>query len=820
MWKPQRDVELILDNLENLERLNTLYALRMFWANAICCADYAADGRWEHLLVWTDYGNQILEGLASIRRSFPASDFNLALFQYFSHHDLLLSHTATDVDEIATLLEQEVLSGNLLLPYRFGRSLYDKFNDLHNIATTDHLLAGNVDALLKDTPIGVYQVDKLVTGPLGVLHSKESRFYPPTLRLPLWHCSDTGCGALHTVRLLRPQIPVVRAYREISHHLSNTYGPASEWAPPLAWLHRRDKWPRHRPYYDIAALIGDCILSTERTALLTAALESSYGKHIRNEISKPPRSRRNAEGSADRLAAQFSPEEQLQLLTLLLDQHLVGIIDELVQGKIIQVPLGERRRANSRPRYGMDDPTSELSSLGVRAVEDTPIVRLTSLVFRAYDTVGRLNELEWHVRSSGDSAPSDALATYVRTRGPHEVVRELILSTGYVTQAICSELGIPLQTVASADEKAVDILLWKLGFNPVQYGEAIPRLKSRIQDLSQTVAGMASIATEQERERIRAIGVNLFVSVEDFLEQLIAFNVWLLSSDHFLETKFAFDPDRARQCVPSVLGESLEAGSGVVTWSMKGENSLGVLLRYLRVSLDWMRTLKLRDRQALLRPEKDRPHFAGDPLRPFPFRHTAFWADTDPLQLERYIDGYERIVNLLEQAELAFVRNGVDHHRTESSFPSVDKLLSCAARLGHAVDAADVGRYLPKLLWLMETTASRYGTVQYLFSDYAGRSLAVFGPPIVSGLPMVRYDYPFIMPPLALLGASNALLAFRFAASSEYSLYWKGYPRRRRLQQNGSDPDAHHVAKDSVEAVEILDLGSRPDDIPADADSA
>jgi hypothetical protein len=186
----------------------------------------------------------------------------------------------------------------------------------------------------------------------------------------------------------------------------------------------------------------------------------------------------------------------------------------------------------------------------------------------------------------------------------------------------------------------------------------------------------------------------------------------------------------------------------------------------------------------------------------------------------RYVDGYERIVNLLEQAELVFVRNGLDHHRNESSFPTIDKLLSCAARLTHAVDAADVGRHFLKPLWLMGRTESRYGTVEYQFLDYAGRSLAVFGPPIVSGLHRVRYDYPFIMPPLALPGPSNALLAFRFAVSSIYSLYWQDYPRRRRLQQNGGDPEAHRVANDGEELIENLSRSSHPDSIPPDADSA
>ena len=118
----------------------------------------------------------------------------------------------------------------------------------------------------------------------------------------------------------------------------------------------------------------------------------------------------------------------------------------------------------------------------------------------------------------------------------------------------------------------------------------------------------------------------------------------------------------------------------------------------------------------------------------------------------------------------------------------------------------------------MGRTESRYGTVEYQFSDYAGRSLAVFGPPIISGLPSVQYAYPLIMLPQALLGVSNALLAFRFAASSQYSRYWQGYPRRHRLPLNSGDPDERHIANDGAEPTENLGRSSQPDGTPPDAD--
>jgi hypothetical protein len=257
--------------------------------------------------------------------------------------------------------------------------------------------------------------------------------------------------------------------------------------------------------------------------------------------------------------------------------------------------------------------------------------------------------------------------------------------------------------------------------------------------------------------------------------------VWVLASDHFLDTKFTFATDLARERVASVLGKSLISDEAMLTWNPNAENTLSVLLRYLRESVEWMTALEGRDREASLRPSTDLPFFANDLRQAFPFRHNALWADCDPGELRRYAKTYTGMVKLLEQADLPGVRNGLDHPRDADRFPQADRMLATATRLSQALEVADVNRLMPKIHWLYGRKSDRFGQVEYEFRDYAARSTVAYGPPLVSGLLKPRYGSPFLLAPSNLLGMPNAWLVFALRHNSEYEAYWKAYPRRRHI---------------------------------------
>src|SRR5262249_54798165 len=138
-------------------------------------------------------------------------------------------------------------------------------------------------------------------------------------------------------------------------------------------------------------------------------------------------------------------------------------------------------------------------------------------------------------------------------------------STSAITQSICDKLLISGNRVS--DESAAQRILWKLGFDPPQFEDGLTRFRARLREFTETVLAVSPIEREEARDRVRAAGVNVFVSVEEFLDRLISYNIWLLATDHFM-SKFVFDPAVARRAVGAVVGTSLESGGSRVSWSV------------------------------------------------------------------------------------------------------------------------------------------------------------------------------------------------------------------------------------------------------------
>ncbi|HXN94043.1 MAG TPA: hypothetical protein VN879_06040 [Candidatus Acidoferrales bacterium] len=779
MWKSIEDLDVETRSLPNLPGLNTLYALSRFWKGCVFSGDYRATEEWCSALKFSTAGQETFAELSSVLTGIGTADVTLAFFMKFFHHDLFFDYQESDSTKIREILGRELLQERVRLPHRFGRSLYDRFNDTYLDTRTDHLMSEDVLRLLQGTSIGVYQLGRLISGPLGIIESKALRYVPPIFELPLWHCSDTGCKALHDVRFVHPNIPVVEASSRIGKALDDRLGPEAEWSGTLTSQLRMEV-PRF--YVDLPALLADCIIGEELAVLLERALVSDQGALLRGVLALPPRRKREADGPAKDVASRQSPEAQLQLLLVLPDKDLVGLIDDAVISRAIRIPLGETREVKYNVPMHSGDSDSQLSALGIRSVRWDPVVNLTRAIWRAYQLLGLPSELEWHVRSNEAKSPYEALVAFIRNRGPAESIRELVLSSARITTAVCDDLHIPLTYASGSNGQKVDHLLWKLGFNPMQFDDSISRFKARLSEFNEVILTCTPITTEDARERVRAAGVNVFVSLEDFLDRLVSYNVWLLSSDHFLVTEFRYSSADARRSVARTLGAPLPSGDVGISWDILGGNPLGTLLRYLRATADWIQGLPGTDRKAAERPEKDLPHFADNEYLKFPFRHSSLWADSNLTELQWHSEFFARIVKLIEEAEPASLRNGLDHFREADQFPSADKLLACVARLGQALELADVQRFLPKVYWRFGRTGDRFGATVNEFRDYAGRLVLTYGPALVSGLDAVSYKTAYVLAPGNLLGSPNASLVFQLQESSEFSAYWEDYPRRRRIQ--------------------------------------
>jgi len=797
-WKSAGELYDLTKRVEDRKRLFSIYGLSLFCNQAFYHPTFNVSSRWADVIKLTKHAQDYAASIDKAGISLDQPTKHFVFFQLFFHHDLFIDYRATDSDAVLDLLVEMHGSGTVQWPYVFGNTLYHKFNDASHATRTDHLEGEQVAALLEDTSQGVFQIGDVVSGPLGFIKGDEDRILPPTLSALLWHCSDPGCRARHLVTLRQFNTPLQAAHNSVTRHILDAFGQPSEWHKPLLYIHRIEKWPNGRPFFDLPAIIGDCILASERTALLNRAVRSEHNTLLLNAVRNLGKQMRRPE----ELAQSLTPEEQHQLLLLLPDASLVRFLDELIAAQDIVIPPSESRTRKTYTYGPTRDTSSRVTSLGIRSRAHPPVIELSGAIWSTYAALNQIDDLRWRLREHEGSTPRHSVLEYIRSVGPRCAVRDLILPSRAITTAVFEQRGFTMLPGENED-KLIDRLLWKLGFNLPRYEDTHQLLRNRIEEFESCVLQLAGDLSEEDKARVRSIGVNLFVSVECLLEELVSYNVWLFSSDHFTGSNFRYTSESAHCAVVATLGAKITSGSVDFEWSTEGENTLGTLLAYFQAYRAWLRVRPDSDRTPLLRPKDDYPHYAEDTVWEFPFQHTELWADIPAEVLAIYSGVINQVFTQLSQAELPLIRNGLDHKRPAGTFPAPDRMLACVSRLRQVAELIDRRRLVPKLYWGTKSESDSNGNVCDTFQDYRGTSVALWEPPMVLAVPPKSFGHPYLIAPLDLLNLPNTMLVFSVTTRSPYSEYWKDYPRRRfippREDTSERDMKANYDAEQGAE---------------------
>jgi hypothetical protein len=762
--------------------VNDHWATSSFLSAAFYVEQFDPVDTWATAIVLTPEG-QLAKDILSKQFSKPDSLLNFFLFRDFYQRGLLVDCEATDLQTVTSLLQDINSARQAQWPNVFGKELYMKFNLTYDGNRTEFLEAEWVSALLAGTPAGIFQVGNLLCGPFGFIQSEEKRLTKPTLKLPLWHCSDLGCRALHHVRARQYNSEFNQFCRDASRILYDNFGPPSEWSGALDKNAKGERPASGRPFADMTAFLCDCVIGTELQILCERALRSSAGSRVRSLISQV----RELKGSPEQIAQSLTSIEQQQLLLMFKDSDLVSFIDELVGTRKIDIHPSEVRTSKTSGPLRYTDHATELSSLGLRSTSHPPIIRLYGEIWQAYTSLGLLEDLTWRVkRAQGAEAGLGlALMDYIRQQGPEVAVRNLIFPSKAISAALEQKLQFRLSS-SDSEQETIRKILWKLGFSVARYEKDQQILRNRISEFKAAALRMPVNPTEEDCAVVRSIGVNLFVSVETLLEELIAFNVWVLSSDHFSGTQFTYAKSDALLTVQQHLGARVDSGEAKFYWSADGTNTLGTLLVYLGAFRKWLSDRATQDRLPLRRAEEDYPHYAGDPLWQFAFKHKEFWADAAPERLAEYSALIESVYTQAVQADLAHVRNGLDHKRNDGDFPTADRMLACASRLEQIVDLADHRNLIPKFIWPLRSERDSFGNLTLFFEDYKGAISTIAGPSPVRALSRHEFGTPYVAAPLNFLAIPNAELLFTVSPRSDYSNYWNAYPLRRYIPTRNS----------------------------------
>lgn len=771
-FRDAREVHELLTTTANATEIATAYALRCFVSTATYRVDYVADPRWVEAIVPTEAGREVLSKVST--HPIPRSDFHLALFGLFWFQDPLIDAGRSNLSLVRSIIEDEAFSRRLYWPSSQGRTLYDRYNAMFP-DVQDTIASQEVLNFLTDTPLGVYQAGTLVTGPLGIIESGCVRHYPPLQTLGLWHCPMIDCRQLHPVLLSPPPIPLVEGYRLLGA------AAIAIWGTPSRWETRLSSWPwtmgeMWRAYSEMPLFLGDCIVGEDRTRLVVAALSSTHGDRIRAIVGS--KSRKDCSGNAKTIADRLATDEQLQLLLTLTDRDIKTLLDDLVWRHEIEVPTDEVRQVDATKLEVCGkggSPSLQLSSLGVREIRQHPVLLLRHLVWNAYLQYGDTGDLDWRLRKPQAMPTQDALMAYLRKAKPPMAIETLVLTSPQVTRAVAEALETRIEV---PDERARNLLEWKLGFN-------LPREDRRLAIVHRVVDGFADVVakigvpqSDGDRQAIRSAGVNAFVELEGFVDELLVYLTWILCSDHPKVTRFVYSRTGAASCVPKALGAELSLGSETVRWAASG-NTLGTCLRYLQRLNEWVRTLPRADRSSVVRAAAEVHDRPSDAVTLFPFRHVELWGDANPGSLEELASVLNRCVTILNRADIPAVRNGLEHYREPQRFPASDRIHAAIDALRDFINASELERLFPKLYWISDSRTDAFFQTTIDLVDYRGEVFALHHPRTVVGLLSVMdlsSARPLLIAPGNLFCLQNSELLFGIRQDSAYSRYWDDYP--------------------------------------------
>lgn len=757
-----------------LERLVRLFEIVALLRNCVIEKNYKISDELNAAVVLSEAGKKVRDQMVT-KESVPAKEANLLTLLATVHVEPLVDIDRIDLKKLTAAISKEVASGALKYPLIFGRRLYDKAAELF-AEERRYLRHEDTLKLLRDEPQGVFQSGHYIVGPYGLIDTPHERPLTPTTLIPLQHCSDHSCRALHSVQLTTSiDAPINRHRPALNKVLDEIAEDPSEWSGFLSDVYEQlDNQFDEGAMPPVIHVIGDCLDDEELRRLFTAALDSTSGR-LRKQAGVF-----GLRGYADNIASSLNRAQMLQLLLTEKDTDVVDLLDTSIREQAIKVPQGEvrRPRVSGRVSYGMWGYSGQVGPNGFRAVGDVPglpLLRLAQLCRQLFDIErpDEMDALAWALRNVEGATPTDRLEEFLRTESPREIIRTLVLTRRENVESFCSELRIP---VDMPDEQLVDTIMWKLGFSPPVVPDKRDDYWTEHTALER-VSTTAAVNLSLNPSVIRSTAANYFVELEHYLNDSLMFTTWALLNDHYAnEQQFVFRENAVASFARSALAAAARKRDAEMQ-AFTEKPTLSDLVQGFADLADYVGDLR-KSESTYLRDSRTYPKFwKHTSLQGFPFIHTYPYLDLTPESQVKIAETLGEVSATLNGSGIMTVRNMLMHANREqpkpqqlvSSLETARQALEKLEGIGCVRSTYSVSSH-EKDSWSRGTTSLR---------SSSGREIAFTSPSFYQwvGLPGLLQDQYLVHG--AVFAAPNAMLRFRRGFDSRYEDYWLSYPKRR-----------------------------------------
>ena len=306
-----------------LIQFEDLFCLKHFFSRCIIKEDYSVSEKFNEAIILSSKGQELFKQLKEGKlKETSDSKIKLAIFLEFYHDELLVDIDKTKSEILTQILHEQILSGQIIFPWIYGRLLYDKY--FEEFEEQEEVLSpADTQKLLLDTPKGIFQLGKMTVGPLGVIKTNHIRHIPPTRRIRLWHCSDNSCTAFHETYLNTSKTDLIEIQEEIDTILESEK--PSNWGElflrlidPVNYYYDSDRLS------DFPFLLINAFGKYELKKLLEEIINNN--KEFRNLLPKE----RKFTGAAVTIVDGLTKYECFQLILLENDKTLIELIEKLI----------------------------------------------------------------------------------------------------------------------------------------------------------------------------------------------------------------------------------------------------------------------------------------------------------------------------------------------------------------------------------------------------------------------------------------------------------------------------------------------------------
>ena len=770
----------IIENYKDEKFLNEfihLFSLRMIFLKSGFSKNYVPSADFSKVIFLTPDGVKIA---GEIVKSFPDlsdSEIKFSLFIQFYYHELFVDVLKTDWRKIRDLIGGDLKAKKIILPWIHFRNLYDRFFEFFKNETRKLSLV-ETEKLLEGSSQGVFQFFEFVTGPFGLLKSNEKRFMPIESEALLWHCSDPSCSILHSVELSLPGSNYSKIFDFISKICRETSGMKSEW---FKFYKEKTQFLNFYDHMHPGAFPKFFVNSFSEKEI-KLILKSLLRNHLKNVMKDDANEELFKQLFKNKIKLEkLNLAECFQLVLVFSNDEIIEIIEKVIEANEIYIPPTELRRSEG---YVFADGWFRIewqcSRFGVRSVskianKGIAISRLKVLIKELYKE--DLSKLEWKIRHVVGSNVNEKIEKYLYEVDPRKIIIELIFTEKDNLEKSFSVLGAGcFDLTINQEEFLIDKILWKLGFDISSFPEQNYLFEDRSNKLLNLVE--KEIDSEADRENIRSVAVNYFVSLEEILEQSLSFSTWVLLSDHYSTTKFKYRFKEARKFMAETLNE-ITFGSERLKYDLDGKNTLFPLVRGFSI-LSVLCEEKIKNERKYIRENSKKPSFQSETnIQLFPFQHDLFLLDLSNQDIEMILVFLKKITSVLENIKTADVRNRIEHKR--GSFPKSREIKNMCVEINKLyLELVNYG-VCPTVYFYAGETIDEYDRRFVKLRNYKNDIVVIMGPSQYDTCNLPNFDKTLVVVPCMKIGDSDQLIRFEFSDDSEFFEMWKNYPRKRKL---------------------------------------